>query len=516
VDIDSLKSSRSKSDRRSFIRGATVVSATALVAACSPAPQAPAKPAESKPAATTAPAAPAAKPAPAKPAEAAKPTEAAKPAAAAPAAKTGGPTGTVIKELGRDYLAYPDVKGSITFSNCWAGTRIKLVEDTWIKPFQAMYPNIKVQNDVGDCPSLQEKQTTMLASGSPSNVLMIRGGGLPFFAEQNQLDPLNDLMARDKIEQSWFYPAEMKTRIWKGKVYGLPNVTGGAFFMLYYNTKLMKKAGLDPDKPIKTWQDMDAMVEPAKKAGILVMDPFKSNVSQPAHMVYTYQNGGKYWDDDLKKIMWHEKEGVEAAEWLLQFVKAQGGKYENVAIGGNRKDTVNPPDWAPERHMLAMNGSWFPFLLKTTAPHIEYGVTTLPINGKNPNSKLATPADIGWAFSIPVKAADKEAAWEWIKYITLSKPGACEFVKAQNRPSPVIACNEDPAVAAGNPWWKVVEADLKANVPIAVTSIHPKFADLAYEMEDAFLYEKMPVKEALTSYAERAQKMLDDYNAGKR
>ncbi len=38
-------------------------------------------------------------------------------------------------KLGRDYLAYPDVKGSIDFSNCWGGARIKLVEDIWIKKF---------------------------------------------------------------------------------------------------------------------------------------------------------------------------------------------------------------------------------------------------------------------------------------------------------------------------------------------------------------------------------------------
>ena len=49
-----------------------------------------------------------------------------------------------------------------------------------------------------------------------------------------------------------------------------------------------------------------------------------------------------------------------------------------------------------------------------------------------------------------------------------------------------------------------------------VLPIHPKIADLMYEMEDAFLYERMPVKEALDKYAADAQKLLDDYHAGKR
>ena len=128
--------------RRAFLRTGLMLSGMALLAACGPSAQPASKPAEpAKPAEAAKPAA-----APAKPAEAAKPTEAAKPAAAAPAAKTGGPTGTVIAGLGRDYLAYPDVKGTIQFSNCWAASRVQLVEDTWIKPFQEIYPGIKVEN----------------------------------------------------------------------------------------------------------------------------------------------------------------------------------------------------------------------------------------------------------------------------------------------------------------------------------------------------------------------------------
>ncbi len=482
--------------RRAFLRTGLLVSASALLAACAPAapPAAPSKPAEP------------AKPAESKPAAAAAPT-------AAPAAKTGGPTGTVIKEIGRDYLAYPDVKGTIQFSNCWAAARIKLVEDIWIKPFNAIYPGIKIENDVGDCPPLLQKQTTAVASSAPPNMMMIKSDGLPFFAEQKAILPLDDLMARDKVDPAWFYPAELNTRKWNGKVYGLPNVTAGAFHLLFYNTKLMEKIGTDPNKPPKTWQDLDAMVEPAKKAGLLVMDPAHVSSGMTVHEVLTYMNGGKYWTDDLKKITWNEPPGVEAAEWLLQFIKAQGGKYENVASGADRKNVMQPQDWAPEKFVTSINGSWFFFQLKSSAPHIQYGVTTFPTNAKNPSSKLATPADGGWAFSIAALGKDQEAVWEFIKYTTTSAHGACRFVKEQNRPSPVASCNEDPELKAGNPWWHVVEADLKANVAIPVASIHPKMVNLFFEMEDAILFEKMPPKEALDKYAADAQKMLDEWNA---
>ncbi len=108
---------------------------------------------------------------------------------------------------------------------------------------------------------------TAIAGGAPPNAMMIKADNIPFFVSQKAVDPLDDLMARDGIGRDWFYDGEMSTRTYQGKVYGLPNVTGGAFHLLYYNKGLMKKAGLDPEKPPKTWQDLDAMVEPAKKAG---------------------------------------------------------------------------------------------------------------------------------------------------------------------------------------------------------------------------------------------------------
>jgi ABC-type glycerol-3-phosphate transport system substrate-binding protein len=509
--------------RRAFLRTGLLLSGMALLAACGQ--QQPASP-TSKPAEPTKPAADA-KPttAPAAPAAAANPTTAAaKPAAianpasspavaaatTAPAAKTGGPAGTVVAALGRDYLAYPDVKGTLQFSNCWGGARIPLIE-TWIKDFNAIYPGITITNDVTDCSPLREKQVTQIAGGSPPNVMMIKSDNTAFFAEQNALLPIDDLMARDNVKKDWFYPGEMASRTFGGKTYGLPNVTAGALHMLFVNTGLLEKIGVDPKKPIATWQDLDALVEPAKKAGLLVMDPAKISTGMTIHQVLTYADGGKYWDDDLKKITWNDQTGVEAAEWLLQFVKAQGGKYENVATGGDPKNVLQPEDWAPEKYVTCINGSWFFFQLQKF-PNIKYAAYDFPKNAKNPNSKGQTPTTGGWMFSIGRTAKDQDAAWEWIKFTTVSQ-NACTFVEKQNRPSPEIACNENPELAKANPYWSVVTANLQNNISVPTASVEPQIEQIELDMQDAILFERMPVKEALDSNAQKAQALLDDWNS---
>ncbi|MBA2518283.1 MAG: extracellular solute-binding protein [Chloroflexia bacterium] len=416
---------------------------------------------------------------------------------------------TVTNQVGRDYLAYPETIGTVEFSNCWGGARILLI-DQWIADFQAIYPNIQVQSNVSDCAAIREQQVASLAGGQPANVMMIKSDAIAFFAEQNAILGLDELMARDGIEPEWFYPGEMASRVWEGTTYGLPNVTAGALHLLFLNKGLLERIGVDPDQEITTWQDLDALVEPAKAAGLFVMDPAKVSTGMTAHMLLTYANGGRYWDDELTTILWNEPAGVEAAEWLLQFVQAQAGTYENLATGAARNNVIQATDWAPEQYVAMVNGSWSFFQLAETAPHIDYSAFIFPRNADNPASEGRTPSTGGWSFCLTQAGAD-QAAWEWVKF-TCASNAACSFVIEQNRPSPVEACNEDPALAEANPDWSVVVENLSKGVAVPCTSIHPQFLELWLEMEDAILFEELGPKEALDFYAEEGQRLLDEWN----
>jgi ABC-type glycerol-3-phosphate transport system substrate-binding protein len=418
---------------------------------------------------------------------------------------------TMADQLGREYLIYPETTGTVEFSNCWGGARIPLI-DQWIEEFQSIYPNITVQSNVADCAAIREQQVASLAGGQPANVMMIKSDGIAFFAEQNAVLGIDDLMERDGVSADWFYPGEYSSRTWEGVTYGLPNVTAGALHLVFANKGLLERIGMDPEFQIETWQDLDSLVEPAKAEGLWVMDPAKVSTGMTAHLVFTYANGGKYWDDDLTTITWNDEAGVEAAEWMLQFVKAQAGSYENLASGAARNNVLQPEDWAPEQYVTMINGSWTYFLLEEVAPHIDFSSFTFPRNADNEASTGATPTTGGWSFCITQDGADQAAAWEWVKFTTASD-AACTFAIEQNRPSPVIACNEDPALIEANPDWEVVLSDLDTLISVPTPSIQPQFVQMWLDMEDTFLYEEMTPKEALDSFAEQGQALLDEWNA---
>lgn len=431
---------------------------------------------------------------------------------AAPAATTGGAKGFVVKGLGADYLAYPDLKGTIQFSNCWDGARVSLV-DKWTKDFNTIYPGITVESDLSPCTALQQKQITSIAGGSAPNVMMVKSDTTAFYAKQDALLPLDDLMKRDGVKAEQFYPAEFTSRTWGGKTYGLPNVTAGGLHLLFANTGLLEKVGWDPKKPLETWQDLETLAGLAKKQGLFVMDPAKISTGQTIHFVLTYANGGQYWDDNLTKIKWNEPAGLEAAEWLLKFVKMQADKYENLAFASDPKNVLQADQWGKSGKYIAMiNLTSTFFTLAQKAPEVKYAAYTFPRNANNPNSKGNTPTTGGWMFSIAKAGKDQAAAWEWIKFTTVSK-NACSFAEAQNRPAPVRQCNENPELAKNNPYWPVVTKDLANDIFVPTTSYQPQFTQMWLDMEDAILYEKMTPKEALDSYAEKGQALLDKWNA---
>ena len=63
---------------------------------------------------------------------------------------------------------------------------------------------------------------------------------------------------------SQFFPALHPNAVIDRKVYGVPfhNSTP----LLYYNVDHFKEAGLDPDKPPKTWQEADRRRQEARQA----------------------------------------------------------------------------------------------------------------------------------------------------------------------------------------------------------------------------------------------------------
>ena len=143
---------------------------------------------------------------------------------------------------------------------------------------------------------------------------------------------------------------------------------------------------------------------------------------------------------------------------------------------------------------------------------MKYAAYDFPKNAKNPNSKGQTPTTGGWMFSIGRAAKDQEAAWEWIKFTTISQ-NACKFVEKQEPALAGHPMQREPGTGEGQSVWPVVTANLQNNISVPTTSVEPQFEQIEYDMLDAILFERSSPKEALEQGAQKAQALLDDWNS---
>jgi multiple sugar transport system substrate-binding protein len=419
--------------------------------------------------------------------------------------------GVMVEAFGASYLAYPETRGAVTFSNCWGGARVPLIE-AWIEAFHGYYPNIRVTNATQDCGTLLQTQVTQIAGGSPPNVMMVQSQQFPFFRENRALLPLNELMARDDVDAGAFYASELDVRKVGEEVFGLPNVTAGAQQLMYYNTRLLDQVGWGADRAIETWQDLLDLAERTQGSGLLAVDHIRFATSQTGFEVFLYANGGRMWDNELTTVEFDGPEGIEAAQFVLDLIQAQVPRYDDLAAAGDRRDVLTAANWGAERYVLTFNGSWLIFQLRQEAPNLEYGISTFPRNAANPASEGRNFVEGGWSFAIPASARDQDAAWEFAKFISLTEY-TCDFIVAQQRPSPLRKCNERPELQASTPFWDTIVASLEEAVVVPVTTIHAQIKELVYEMEDEIIYETMTPETAVRTYAARIQALLDEWNA---
>jgi arabinogalactan oligomer / maltooligosaccharide transport system substrate-binding protein len=133
-------------------------------------------------------------------------------------------------------LAY---KGELTF---WTTQRdIENVElQKEIAAWQALHPGITVKTDLVPFDGADKKYTDAANAGSAPDIFRADIGWTPTFADAGMLLDLTSLFPADF--QSQFLPAPMGTALYKGGMYGVPQVTDA--LGLQCNKALLTQAGL--------------------------------------------------------------------------------------------------------------------------------------------------------------------------------------------------------------------------------------------------------------------------------
>ncbi|MCZ6767071.1 MAG: extracellular solute-binding protein [bacterium] len=259
----------------------------------------------------------------------------------------------------------PAENGPIRFWQFWDVAAIQPIIDE----FEAANPGIDVELEQLTWQSGLEKIQAAIASGTQPDLCELGSTWLPRFSYEGVLEDLTDVhlaIADDFI--MW------ESAIWQGKVYGLPWVQGSR--ALFYNTDLFEAAGLDPEKPPKTWDDL---LKAAMRINQLGEDVYgfglnlgERYVLYKKFMAFAWGNGGAILAPD-GSVVFNSPENLEALEFYRKLAEYSLKEKQEVLDHTFRNGKLG----------MQISGAWNLRNYAEEAPDLNYRVALVPRPSKN-------------------------------------------------------------------------------------------------------------------------------------
>ena len=406
---------------------------------------------------------------------------------------------------------------TVRFWNVWGAAREDMMNEI-VAGFMEENSDIEVENIVQSYERYQENILTSLTSNDPPEVIMAARAQILQLADDGVIAPFDDLIEKFDVDLSKYYASELGNFQWNGKQYSLPMPTGGgSTSLMLMNLDLFKKAGVDPVVP-QTWEELEKV---AKELTILdskgiVQLGADVGTSASKFFAWLYCNNGTIYSDDLKSVAFSSPEGIETLEWMVNFNNEINGGVQNVlsflSSGGEAQQSE---PWYNNLQAIRLENVSIFIAMNTYCPDMKWDMGLRPYNSNNPEAKSQGLAgeQYAWGYVIPesLPTEQKEAAFKWIKRITYDDEGACWFMKQQSRPSPLMACNDDPTYYELNPHWDKVLKSLESDVNLKILPVHTRISDIVDQGVQAALFGDLNPEEALKQAAEQAQLVVDEY-----
>ncbi|TBL68618.1 sugar ABC transporter substrate-binding protein [Paenibacillus thalictri] len=273
--------------------------------------------------------------------------------------------------------------------------------------FKKENPNIDVQIDTIPQQQYYEKLRMQLSSGENIDII---GGNMDVFLDTGILEPLDDYIAKNKMDVSGFGPLYDNLKV-NDKTYGLPYRKSN--WMLYYNKTLFDEMKVPYPKADMTWDEFRDLAKKMTKGegANKVYGAFLHPWAQTWYM-QAVQTGASIIDKDLSPFkkglqfrMDMEKDG-SIMSWAEQITT--NAHYNSAFQKGN----------------VAMNviGDWHVAQLRAAEQEkkISFDWDVVPIPhpaGVPANTSLATPVSL----MLNKNSKNKDAAFQVIQFMTGAK-----------------------------------------------------------------------------------------------
>jgi multiple sugar transport system substrate-binding protein len=292
----------------------------------------------------------------------------------------------------------------IVFWNGYTGPDRPAVE-ALVAKFNEADHGVKIKMEIMPWDSLYQKLMPALVAGTGPDIIGFAVSRVSEYAAAGRLEALNGYFSADSVTREVLVPGLTAAGEYKGKLYGVPMAF--ASMVMYYNKAHFREAGLDPNKPPKTMEELAAAW---KK--LLVVDA-AGNVAR-----YPQAFGVKSTVPMLPVILWNHgadiigpdgKSGLASANATkaLAFIREAflGGRVSPVGLTGQEADNL----FAAGKASIEWNGPWA--INGFRGAGIDLGIAEVPWG---PAGQATWSGDTVLVMNSGSKA--KPAAWKFMAY----------------------------------------------------------------------------------------------------
>jgi sn-glycerol 3-phosphate transport system substrate-binding protein len=238
------------------------------------------------------------------------------------------------------------------------------------------------------------------------------------------VEPMQSFIDKDKFDLSTYEPNVLGYYSVGGKLYGMPFNTSAP--ILYYNKDLFKAAGLDPNKPPRTYAEvLDYAKKLTKKDasgkmlvagyGISIYGWIFEQLNAAAGGLYLNNGNGR--DARATAAAFNSPEGIAAVQFWKDGVDA--GVYQNFGQHSAGTDAVVAAFSSQQVAMFIESTARVRALIDASTGKFELGTAYIPRPNEDAYKKAGVI--IGGASVYIMRdrpTAEQNCAWEFVKFST--------------------------------------------------------------------------------------------------
>lgn len=385
---------------------------------------------------------------------------------------------------------------TVTFWHYWDGTNGQVLQSL-IDEYESDHPNVTIQAEFVPGSDLGTKLQAAIVARETPTMAIVDLITMPMLTKSGALAPLDEMIAASSVDMSDYFAGPLVYGERNGHRYSLP--VSASNLGLFWNKELFQRAGLNPDVPPRTWEELVTMAQQIKdRTGAWGYELFTEGGEGTSWQwqVFLWQSGGDILNADLNRAIFDSPAGVKALDFWASLINDY--EVSTIASWGlfGRGEAA-----------MVMDGSWMTQFFPMQVD-FELGSALFPYPSDG------TPATNMGGEQVFVFAGDdaqEEAAWKFIEWFS-STAVQVEWCKGTGfmpiKRSVAESTDYVSWVEQERPLLLPFVQSMEYAKPRPPVETYSQLSDALAEQVVSALYQRMEPEEALSTAANEVDAIL--------